>query len=453
MSVVESALERPTPAYRLSSPLRFDLEGQAFKRDPFPVLAAMRAAGPVIPVRLPLLGKAWMTTTHAATLAMVKDNGLFVQEGRHAGRSGVTGMQWWMPRSLKLLANNMLMKDEPDHRRLRTLVDKAFARRDVLAMRGDIAAIADRLLDGFGGRDEVDLAEAYSRRLPLEVICDLLGLPEKDRGDFARRSQAALAVKGAIGLFQAAASFEKLTDYLRGQIEEVRRTPRRGLIGELVLAEEAGDKLDEDELVSMVFLLLVAGFETTTHLISASVVELEQHPDQKAWLLTNPAARMERAVEELARHASPVQGTKARYVSRDVDFFGQRLGRGELIMAFTASANADPEVFDQPEALRLDRFPNPHLVFSSGIHFCLGMQLARVEAQSALARLYARFPELRIVEPDRLVWMERLGIHGPKSLPVRLGAGSAPGPEANPSPAWGFRAGAQSLGADPGAPG
>jgi cytochrome P450 len=417
-------IERPARAYHVSSPLRFDLEGQAFKRNPFPTLAAMRAAGPVIPVKLPLLGNAWVTTTHAATLAMVKDNGLFVQEGRHAGKSGVTGMRWWMPRSLKLLANNMLQKDEPDHRRLRTLVDKAFARRDVLAMRGNIETIADKILDGFEGRDEVDLADAFARRLPLQVICDLLGLPEADRDDFARRTQAALAFKGAVGLIQAAASFEKLTDYIRDQIAAVRRSPRAGLIGELVAAEEAGDKLDEDELVSMIFLLLVAGFETTTHLIGASVVELEQYPDQKAWLLADPAARMERAVEELARHASPVQGTKARFVSRDVEFFGQSLHRGEMIMAFTASANADPDVFVAPEELRLDRFPNPHLVFSSGIHFCLGMQLARVEAQSALARLYARFPDLRIVQPERLVWMERLGIRGPRALPVRLRGGA-----------------------------
>jgi cytochrome P450 len=132
---------------------------------------------------------------------------------------------------------------------------------------------------------------------------------------------------------------------------------------------------------------------------------------------------MERAVEELARHASPVQGAKARHVSRDIDFFGQSLRQGELIMAFTASANTDPDVFDAAEDLRLDRFPNPHLVFSSGIHFCLGMQLARVEAQSALARLYARFPGLQIIEPDKLAWMERLGIRGPIALPARLRAG------------------------------
>jgi cytochrome P450 PksS len=132
---------------------------------------------------------------------------------------------------------------------------------------------------------------------------------------------------------------------------------------------------------------------------------------------------MERAVEELARYASPVQSTKPRYVSRDAEFFGVRLRRGEVILALLAAANSDPAVFDHPDALRLDRFPNPHLVFSSGVHFCLGMQLARLEAQSALLRLYARFPDLSLAAPDRIEWIERLGLRGPKSLPVRLRRG------------------------------
>ena len=212
----------------------------------------------------------------------------------------------------------------------------------------------------------------------------------------------------------------KMISYVHGQIEECRRAPREGLISELIRAEEDGDKLDESELISMVFLLLVAGFETTTHLISDSVVALEQNPEQKAYLLADPANRMERAVEELARYTSPVQTTKPRYVARDGEFFGQPLQRGEIIMAFIAAANADPAEFDQPDQLRLDRFPNPHLVFSSGIHFCLGMQLARVEAQSALGRLYARHQNLQIASPDELEWIERFGIRGVKTLPVRL---------------------------------
>ena len=200
-------------------------------------------------------------------------------------------------------------------------------------------------------------------------------------------------------MFLAMGFFEKMLDQVRREIASQRRAPRPGLIGDLVRAEADGDKLDEPELLSMIILLLIAGFETTTHLISDSVIALETHPDQKAWLMADPAGRIERAVEELARWNSPVQSTKPRYVARDTDFFGQHLKRGELILALVGAANADPAEFEAPEALRLDRFPNPHLVFSSGIHFCLGQQLARVETQVALERLYARFPNLALAEP------------------------------------------------------
>ena len=403
------------------TPLKFDVTSPASKRDPFPLFAAMHAAGPVIRVRLPLVGPVWLTTTHAATLAMVKNNETFVQEGRHAGKSGVAGMQWWMPRRLQLLANNMLQKDEPDHRRLRKLVDKAFARRGILEMRGRIETLADGLLDRLEGRGEVDLARDYSRQLPLQVICDLLGLPDADRSEFAEWTHRALTVKGPLDIFKMMAAISKITDYLKGEIAQVRRSPRPGLIAELVEDEADGDQLSEDELVSMVLLLLIAGFETTTHLISDSIVALEQHPEQKAWLLADPGGRMEQAVEELARFNTPVQSTKPRYVARDTEFFGAHLRRGELVMGFLAAANADPAVFEAPDALRLDRFPNPHLVFSSGIHFCLGMQLARVETQSALKQLYARFPDLRIAPPDEIPWAGRLGMRGVESLMARLG--------------------------------
>jgi cytochrome P450 len=418
--MVQVQSEAAHPAhYRLDNPLKFDLQAAAFKRDPLPTFAAMRQAGPVIPVRLPFVGRVWVTTTHESTQAMVKDNALFVQEGRHAGKSGVAGMQWWMPRSLKTITNSMLQKDEPDHRRLRKLVDTAFARRDVLAMRDNIDRIADGILDGFEGRDSVDLAGEFSRRLPLAVISELLGLPPKDRDAFADMARRALSLTNTISMMLAMGSLSRMVDYVREQVEAARRHPRPGLIGELIHAEEEGDKLDESELLSMIMLLLIAGFETTTHLISDSVIALEQHPDQKAWLLADPEGRMERAVEELARFASPVQITKPRYVARDAEFFGQPLHRGELIMAQVAAANADPAAFEAPERLELDRFPNPHLVFSSGVHFCLGQQLARVEAQSALTRLYARFPDLQLA-PGPIEWIARLGIHGPKTLPVRL---------------------------------
>jgi cytochrome P450 len=321
--------------YSLRAPLRFDFESAAAKADPVSFFARLREAGPVIPVKLPFVGKVWVTTTHEAASAMVKDNALFVQEARHAGKSGVAGMAWWMPASLKLLTNNMLLKDEPDHRRLRKLVDKAFQRRRVRDMRGEIEAIADRLLDGFAGRDEVDLATEFSRPLPLEVICALLGLPEHDRDVFSVWAKTATSMRSSFGIFRAFLSMRGVIDYVRGQIDDCRRNPRDGLITELVHAEEDGDKLSEDELISMVFLLLFAGFETTTHLISDSIIALEQNPAQKAYLLADPAGRMERAVEELGRYATLVQSTKPRYASRDCEFFGQALKRGDIVMGLS----------------------------------------------------------------------------------------------------------------------
>jgi cytochrome P450 len=239
---------------------------------------------------------------------------------------------------------------------------------------------------------------------------------------FAATTSKAMAIKGPLSLVGAAGALGEMAVYLRGQVADCRRQARPGLIGDLVRQAEDGDALDENELLSMIFLLLIAGFETTTHLIETSVVALDQNPDQKAWLLADPEARMERAVEELARFTSPVQSTKPRFVATDGDFLGQNLKRGELIVGLVAAANADPARFDHTEQLRLDRFPNPHLVFSSGVHFCLGMQLARVEVQSALGRLYARFPDLVVPPADRLEWIERFGLRGVKRLPTRLNA-------------------------------
>src|SRR5665811_795652 len=324
--------------YRLSAPLRFDFDSTASKADPFPFFASLREAGPVIPVKLPFVGKVWVTTTHEATSAMVKDNALFVQEARHTGKSGVAGMAWWLPASLKLLTNNMLLKDEPDHRRLRKLVDQAFQRRRVRDMRGEVEQIADRLLDGFEAGEDIDLVTAFSRHLPLEVICVLLGLPRQDSDVFSVWAKTATSMRSSFGMFRAFLSMRGVVDYVRGQIEECRLHPREGVISELVRAEEDGDKLSEDELISMVFLLLFAGFETTTHLISDSVIALEQNPAQKAYLLADPESRMERAVEELARYTTPVQSTKPRYASRDCEFFGQPLKRGDIVMGLLAGA-------------------------------------------------------------------------------------------------------------------
>ena len=400
----------------MTAPLPVRLDGAAFKADPQPTFAAMRAAGPVVRVRVPFLGKVWTTSTHAATRAAVKSDGL-VLEGRNAGRrSGVAGLRWWMPRTLKRLTHNMLSKDDPDHRRLRKLVDRAFARRNVQGMRSDVEGCADRLLDAMSG--ETDLVAAYARRLPLAVIADLLDVAPDRRDTFAALTAKALSISSTIDILRASGALRRVNRFIEEEIETTRREDRNGLIGELVRAEADGERLSHEELVAMIFLLLVAGFETTTHLIATSVIALEESPDQKAWCLADET-RAERAVEELARFTTPVQMTKPRFVARSMVLEGVALSRGEIVMPCLAAANADPATFEEPDRLILDRFPNPHLVFSSGVHFCLGMQLARIEAQVALTRLYERFPNLRLASTD-LDWLPRLGLRGVRSLPVRL---------------------------------
>lgn len=410
----------PSPAAETSRPPKLDVMGSAYQANPWPALAAIREQGPLVRLRLPFAGKVWMATTHAATLMVVKDDRRFVRE-RHRLSGGVPPRQrWWIPKSLRLAGDNLLTKDDPEHRRLRKLVDHAFARRDVLGLRGRIEQVADALLDGLEGRDEVDICADYANRLPVAVICELLGLPDSDRREFSDWARTAVAVTGLLGVLRSIGVVNRMSAYLRGQIEACRRTPRVGLISELIRAGEDGDRLSEHELLAMVLMLLVAGFETTANLIGACVMVLEQEPAQKAWLLADPGVRMERAVEELARHISPVQMSGAQFAAEDMELLGVGLRRGEPVMGLIASANTDPAVFEDAERLRLDRFPNPHLVFSAGVHFCLGMQLARVETQSALARLYDRFPDLQLAAPGRVEWTRRFGFRGPRTLPVRL---------------------------------
>jgi len=400
--------------------LSIDLRSKAFHDRPTQAFAEMRTAGPVARIKIPLLGKVWVATTYASCEAVLKTNDVFVMEGRHAGRRGAAGFQWWLPETLRLLLDSMLMKDEPEHRRLRKLVDHAFGRRNILAMRADIDALTDRIIDEFNG-EVVDLIPALCRRLPTDVISDLLGIPHADRAQFGQWAMAFSTIRGAVDLPRLYANVRRMAGYLRGEIESCRRARKPGLISELVAAEHEGERLAENELLAMVFLLMTAGFETTNTLIGDSILELDRHPNQKAWLLADPDTRMERAVEELARFTSPLQATKPRFVAQDHEFFGRHLKRGDVIMPILGSANHDPAIFDEPETLRLDRFPNPHLVFSTGIHFCLGLQLARLEARCAISRLYTRYPDLKVINPDRPDWNERLLVHGLGSLPVRLG--------------------------------
>jgi cytochrome P450 PksS len=395
---------------------RLDFTSEAFFRDPPKAIAALRAAGPVVATRFPLVGDVWITTTHDATAQVLKDSTIFTLRKEDGD---VAGLRWWMPGLVRTIANNMLTMDEPDHTRLRSIVDEAFRRRAIVAMEPRIRAIADGLADElFAKGSPADLVQSYARILPLSVISELLGLPMADRPRFIAWANAMSSLTNIVGFFRLLLAFRKMRFYLEQQLQIARERGGEGLIAELVQVEREGGEITPDEMVSMVFLLLAAGSETTTHLISGSVYELLRNPGLRDWL-EEDWSRAGLAVEEFLRFVSPVQFSKPRYVRRDVELEGVRLSKGDRVMVMLAAANMDPAVHDQPARLDLERKPNRHMSFGTGIHFCLGHQLARIEGACALQALFTRWPRLGLaVDPSQIHWRKRPGIRAIAKLPV-----------------------------------
>jgi cytochrome P450 len=393
-----------------------NLMSQDFFRDPAAEIARLRASGPVVEIKFPIFGKVWITTTHELAGRVLKDSDTFTMR-REGG--AVAGLRWWMPRLIRSVADNMLSMDEPDHTRLREIVDEAFRRRAILEMEPHILAIADGLAgELFAAGSPADLVERYARRLPLAVICELLGLPSADRPKFMAWSSRFTRLSSAIGFLGLIPAMMSMRRYLETRLEAARLHGGTGLIAELVRVEKDGGRISPREMVAMVFLLLNAGTETTTHLISGSVYELIRHPSLRDWLAED-WSRANLAIEEFLRFISPVQFSKPRVVRKDVDLGGVRVKKGERIMAMLAAANMDPAANDHPERLDLERKSNRHLSFGTGIHFCLGHQLARIEAKCALRALFTRWPQLALgVDARRIRWQERPGLRAIAQLPV-----------------------------------
>jgi cytochrome P450 PksS len=393
--------------------LRMDFTSQDFFRDPIAAVKKLRAAGPVVEVRLPIIGRVWMTTTHEMASRVLKDSQVFTMR---KDDGAVVGLRWWMPRIFRV---NMLAVDGPDHTRLREIVEVAFRRRAVLDMEPRIRAIADELAgDLFAQGSPVDLVSRYARMLPLSVICELLGLPLADRPKFMAWAGRAMASAPVRDLLRVAPSLVAMKGYLEQRLEHARKVGGEGLIAELVRVEKEGARLSRDEMVAMVFLLLVGGHESTAHLISGSVFELAKNPGLRDWLAQD-WSRANLAVEEFLRFVSPVPLSKPRFVRQDMDLDGVRLKRGDHIMAMLVAANLDPAANEAPEKLDLERRPNQHMAFGTGIHFCLGHLLARLEAKCALEALYTRWPKLELaVEPAQIRWRNRPGLRAIISLPV-----------------------------------
>jgi cytochrome P450 PksS len=390
----------------------------AFKANPHPFYARMRAEAPVCRVRQPTGQEAWLVARYDDVAALAKDE-RFAKDRRNAMTQEQLLRQPWVPGFMRALEHTMLDSDDPDHRRLRGLVHKAFTPRLIEQMMGRIQALADELLDAMAARGGGDLIAGYALPIPTTIIAQMIGVPEGDRLRFHRWSKSIMLASGSgLGVLMAIPGVIAFLRYIRAMIRARRADPRDDLLSALTQAEEAGDQLGEDELVAMVFLLLVAGHETTVNLIGNGALALLDHPEQRERLRAEPAL-IRPAIEELVRFESPVELMTERYARQDLEIAGAHIPRGALVFGAIASANRDESQFPDPDRLDLARSPNRHLAFGQGAHYCLGAPLARLEGQIAIATLLRRAPGLRLAVPREGVrWRRQMVLRGLEALPV-----------------------------------
>jgi len=389
-----------------------------FKADPYPFYSLLRAESPVFRVELPTRQPAWLVTRYDDVAALLKDE-RFVKDKASTLSADEAGKQPWVPALFKPLARNMLDVDPPDHTRLRQLVHKAFTPRPVERLRERIESLTEELITAAGRRGRMDLIADYALPIPATIIAEMLGVPASDRHRFHRWSRVIVASDpSGWSMVRAIPSAIAFLRYIRRLVQARRSSPRDDLVTALVQAEEEGTRLDEDELVSMIFLLLIAGHETTVNLIGNGMLALLRHPDQMQRLREEPGM-IKTAVEELLRFEGPLATATERYAREDVEVAGTIIPRGELVYALLASANRDERQFPDPDRLDLTREPNRHLAFGLGIHYCLGAPLARLEGQIAIGALVGRLPDLRLSRRP-LRWRRGLVLRGLAALSVEL---------------------------------
>ncbi|HCI80796.1 MAG TPA: cytochrome P450 [Ktedonobacter sp.] len=394
-----------------------DVTDAAFKANPFPFYAQLRAESPVFPVTLPTLGRAWLVTRYDDVLHILKDE-RFAKDRRNAMSPEQLKKSFWIPPMLKPLERNMLDLDRPDHTRLRALVHKAFTPRLIEQMRDQIQVLTNELLDKAEPKGRMDLIADFALPLPLTIIGRILGVPAEDNRKFHRWSTTFISAGTTMNLFVLFPTMMSFLGYLKKLIKERRTHPRDDLITALVQTRDGSDSLSEDEVLAMIVVLLIAGHETTVNLIGSGSLALLEHPDQLAKLRGEPGL-IKPTIEELLRFVCPVEMATERYAREDIEIAGTTIPRGELVMAVIGSANRDANYFVDPDVIDITRENNKHLAFGQGAHYCLGAPLARLEGQIAINTLVQRLPNLRLSIPaEQVRWRSSFVLRGLEALPV-----------------------------------
>lgn len=390
-----------------------------FKANPFPFYARLRKEEPVYRLDLPDRQVGWLVTRYDDVAGALRDPRLSKDRLIALNPEERKNLPWFF-KFFEPLMRNMLGQDPPEHTRLRGLVQKAFSPRLIEQLRGRIEKLSNDLLDGIQREGRLDLLARYALPVPVTIIAEMLGVPLSDQRKFRRWSNRLVANSSLRDVMFSIPSVIMFTRYLRKLIEQRRASPRDDLITALVQAEESGDKLTEQELISMFFLLLVAGHETTVNLIASGTLALLQNPEQLERLRKDPSL-IEPAVEELLRYTSPVDIATERVAKEPVTIAGTTIQRGQLVYASITSANRDETHFKDPDTLDITREPNKHLSFGFGVHYCLGAPLARLEGQIALRTLIERLPKLRLAKPaESLRWRKGVLLRGLEKLPVAV---------------------------------
>jgi cytochrome P450 PksS len=400
---------------------RLDLLSASFRANPYPTYAWLRAESPVVPTRLPDGRNAWLVTRYQDVALVLKDPRL-AKDRRRVTISNRMPIERFLGPLVNPLQFNMLDMDPPDHTRLRALVHQAFTPRLIERLRERITVLADELMERAAQRGEFDLVADYALPIPATIIADLLGVPASDRARFHRWSSRIVRMTSSRDALAAMPALLLFMRYLKRLFARRRAEPRDDLITALVQVEQAGTHLSSDELLSMAFLLLVAGHETTVNLIGAGALALLDQPEQMERLRSEPHL-LERgpAVEELLRYTSPVQIATERYALEQLVLSGVTIPYGAFVLGVIGSANHDEHQFTNPEQLDLGRTPNQHLAFGQGVHYCLGAPLARLEGQIGFETLLRKLPRFELaISRDAVVWKRGIFLRGPEGLPIRV---------------------------------